>query len=133
MSSGIPSLIAGLTETSPISHYTPLEHARGRQSKIGRLIPTFRARLVDPDSGEDVEIGHAGELWLQSPSVMKGYYLNPDATRNTFSSEQEEGGRWFKTGDSAWVDEEGFFQIADRLKELIKYKGFQGTLGVRVS
>lgn len=105
---------------------TPLTSARGRQSKIGRLIPTFRARLVDPETGKDVDIGQAGELWLQSESVMKGYYHNPEATTNTFSSEKEEGGRWFKTGDSAWVDEEGFFQIADRLKELIKYKGFQG-------
>jgi 4-coumarate--CoA ligase len=115
-----------LTETSPISHYTPRSEAPGRQSKIGRLIPTFRARLVDPESHQDVEVGQAGELWLQSPSVMKGYYNNPEATKNTFSSPNEEGGRWFKTGDSAWVDEEGYFQIADRLKELIKYKGFQG-------
>lgn len=57
---------------------------------------------------------------------MKGYFKNPSATAGTFSSDEEEGGRWFKTGDSAWVDEGGWFQIADRLKELIKYKGFQG-------
>lgn len=98
--------------------------AHGRQSTIGTLIPTWEARLIDTDTGKDVPYGtqKPGELWVRGPSVMKGYYKNPDATAGTFSTDG-----WFKTGDSAFVNPEGYFQIADRLKELIKYKGFQGT------
>jgi long-subunit acyl-CoA synthetase (AMP-forming) len=98
----------------------------GRHGSIGKLLPTFEARLVDTESGEDVqEAGKAGELWVRGPSVMKGYYKNPEATEGTFAPDPK--GRWFKTGDSATRDEGGFYRIADRLKELIKYKGFQGA------
>jgi len=98
----------------------------GRHGSIGKLLPTFEARLVDTETGEDVrEAGQAGELWVRGPSVMKGYYKNPEATEGTFAPDPK--GRWFKTGDSATRDEGGFYRIADRLKELIKYKGFQGT------
>jgi acyl-CoA synthetase (AMP-forming)/AMP-acid ligase II len=97
----------------------------GRHGSIGKLLPTFEARLVDTETGKDVEnAGQAGELWVRGPSVMKGYYKNPEATEGTFA--QDPAGRWFKTGDSATRDEGGFYRIADRLKELIKYKGFQG-------
>jgi acyl-CoA synthetase (AMP-forming)/AMP-acid ligase II len=97
----------------------------GRHGRIGKLLPTFEARLVDTDTGQDVrDAGKAGELWVRGPSVMKGYYKNPEATEGTFAPDPK--GRWFKTGDSATRDEGGFYRIADRLKELIKYKGFQG-------
>jgi len=97
----------------------------GRHGSIGKLLPTFEARLVDTDTGKDIQdAGKAGELWVRGPSVMKGYYKNPEATEGTFAPDPT--GRWFKTGDSATRDEGGFYRIADRLKELIKYKGFQG-------
>ncbi len=116
---------AGLTETTPIITCMRTEEwCLGRQGSIGRLLPTFEARLVDPETGKDVGKGEAGELWVRSPSVMKGYLNNPAATRGTFAGEGK--GRWFKTGDMAVVDDQGYFSIVDRLKELIKYKGYQG-------
>lgn len=103
------------------------KHADGRHGSIGRLLSTFEARLVDTETGQDVtSASQPGELWVRGPSVMKGYYKNPDSTKGTFAEDEKGGERWFKTGDSAIRDEEGFYRIADRLKELIKYKGFQG-------
>lgn len=119
--------MAGLTETSPLTHAMRITHARGRQGTVGQLLPTYEARLIDVETGKDVEVGEAGELWVRGPSVMKGYYNNPTATANTFE------GRWFKTGDSARIDKEGYYSIVDRLKELIKYKGYQGGSSCRVS
>ena len=113
----------GLTETSPVSHVMTVEESQGRKGRIGKLMPTYQARLVSED-GKDVVSqgkGERGELWLRGPSVMKGYWRNVDATKNTFA----EGG-WFMTGDVAEVDDQGYFAIVDRVKELIKYKGFQG-------
>lgn len=113
----------GLTETSPVSHVMTVEESQGRKGRIGKLMPTYQARLVSED-GKDVVSqgkGERGELWLRGPSVMKGYWRNADATKNTFAD-----GGWFMTGDVAEVDNEGYFAIVDRVKELIKYKGFQG-------
>lgn len=108
----------GLTETSPVTH-TALP-GQARSGSIGVLIPNTEARLVDPITGEDPEEGDSGELWLRGPQVMKGYLNQPEATR---ASIDEEG--WFHTGDVGRVDSDGHWYITDRLKELIKYKGFQ--------
>lgn len=117
----------GLTETTPLITLMTTRDGGGRHGSIGRLLATFEARLVDTETGEDVtSANQAGELWVRGPSVMKGYYKNPEATTGTFA--EDAGGRWFKTGDSAVRDDQGFYRIADRLKELIKYKGFQGEL-----
>jgi long-subunit acyl-CoA synthetase (AMP-forming) len=94
----------GLTETSPVSHVMTGEESRKHPGSIGKLIPTMQARIVDADTGKDQEIGERGELWLRGPSVMKGYWRNPEATNNTFAP-----GGWFKTGDVATVDEQGYF------------------------
>ncbi|WWC62792.1 uncharacterized protein I303_105389 [Kwoniella dejecticola CBS 10117] len=112
----------GLTETSPVAHVMNIEESRGkgRSGKIGRLMPTYQARLVDQTAGKDVEPLDRGELWLRGPSVMKGYWRNPSATAEVFAP-----GGWYKTGDVATIDKEGYFSIVDRVKELIKYKGFQ--------
>ncbi|OCF37159.1 AMP-binding protein [Kwoniella heveanensis CBS 569] len=110
----------GLTETSPVSHVMTLEESKGHDGHIGRVLPTYQARLVDQESGKDVEKGQRGELWLRGPSVMKGYWRNQEATSGVFAL-----GGWFKTGDVATVDNNGYFSIVDRVKELIKYKGFQ--------
>ncbi|MEX0282507.1 MAG: 4-coumarate--CoA ligase family protein, partial [Arenibacterium sp.] len=76
--------------------------------------------IVDPETGEDQAAGKEGELWVRGPQVMIGYLNNEKATKETLT---EDG--WLKTGDVALIDEDGFMFIVDRLKELIKYKGFQ--------
>ena len=109
----------GLTETSPVTHVIR-PHGENRPGSIGQALPSTECRLVDPDTGADVEAGERGELWIRGPQVMKGYLNNEEATRNTIDADG-----WLHTGDVATVDEEGYFSIVDRLKELIKYKGFQ--------
>ncbi|WVO18078.1 hypothetical protein L204_105778 [Cryptococcus depauperatus] len=109
----------GLTETTPVINVMTLDEGKGHKGCIGKLIPTYQARLIELETGRDAAKGERGEFWVKGPSVMKGYWRNKEATVNTF----EDG--WFKTGDVAVVDDEGFFSIVDRVKELVKYKGFQ--------
>ncbi|KDQ53842.1 hypothetical protein JAAARDRAFT_161175 [Jaapia argillacea MUCL 33604] len=113
----------GLTETSPTTHLLPAEHSLRKCGSIGVLLPNLEARLVDDDE-RDVSQAQAktggGELWVRGPTVMKGYLNNPSATTNSVTKDG-----WFKTGDIAVRDDEGFYWIVDRKKELIKYKGFQ--------
>ncbi len=109
----------GMTETSPVTHFTP----RGfpiKLSSVGVAVPNTEFRIVDVATHEDVPEGETGELWIRGPQVMKGYWNNPQATRDTLD---EEG--WLHTGDVARVDQDGYLYIVDRVKELIKYKGYQ--------
>jgi acyl-CoA synthetase (AMP-forming)/AMP-acid ligase II len=108
----------GLTETSPVTH---APHPDGfRPGSIGVPVPNTEIRVVDPDTGEDLGPGEQGELWIRGPQVMKGYLNNAEATTASIDADG-----WFKTGDLGMVDEDGHWYITDRLKELIKYKGFQ--------
>ncbi|KAG8680839.1 hypothetical protein FRC09_017929, partial [Ceratobasidium sp. 395] len=109
----------GLTETSPTCLLLPIGRADDKVGCAGELLPNMEARLVGED-GVDVKEGEPGEFWLRAPSVMKGYLNNPTATKNSITPDG-----WFKTGDIAVRDRDGFFMVVDRLKELIKYKGFQ--------
>jgi acyl-CoA synthetase (AMP-forming)/AMP-acid ligase II len=109
----------GLTETSPVTHVIS-PHGENRPGTIGRPLPNTEARIVDPETGDDVAAGERGELWVRGPQVMRGYLNNPDATEATVDADG-----WLHTGDVAVVDDDGFFAIVDRLKELIKYKGYQ--------
>jgi len=93
-----------MTETSPVTHVMTVEEGAKHVGSIGRIMPTMQARLVDVESGLDVEEGEKGEIWVRGPSVMSGYWANEEATRNAFA----EGG-WLKTGDVAVVDKEGYF------------------------
>ncbi len=108
----------GMTELSPVSHCTFVGDFRPGTS--GTTVANTECRLVDPDTGADMGVGDEGELWVRGPQVMKGYLNNPEATRNTID---EDG--WLHTGDIAVIDEFHHVSIVDRLKELIKYKGFQ--------
>jgi acyl-CoA synthetase (AMP-forming)/AMP-acid ligase II len=108
----------GMTELSPISHMTIGGNVRHGSS--GQAVPSTECRIVDPLTLKDVAPGEEGELWVRGPQVMKGYLNNPDATAETMA----EGG-WLRTGDLAVIDADGFMFIRDRLKELIKFKGFQ--------
>lgn len=112
----------GLTETSPSAHLVPTEFSNEKVGSVGFLLPNLEARLVDEDE-QDVKEGEAGELWLRGPSIMKGYHNNLEATK---SSINEDG--FFKTGDVAMIDKDGFYWIVDRRKELIKYKASQQCL-----
>ena len=94
---------------------------RREQAGLDRpALPSTECRLVDPETGEDVGEGERGELWIRGPQVMKGYLNNDEATAATIDADG-----WLHTGDIAVVDSDGFYEIVDRLKELIKYKGFQ--------
>ncbi|KAJ6487695.1 AMP binding protein [Mycena sanguinolenta] len=110
----------GLTETSPSSHMLDFFSSNRKVGSVGFLLPNLKARLVEDDDGTiDAEEGKPGELWMHGPTVMKGYLNNPTATNNSITPD-----RWFKTGDIAIRDKEGYYYIVDRKKELIKYKGF---------
>ena len=110
-----------MTELSPVSHKSRLARvAETPPGSVGALIPNTEARLIDPETEEDVAEGEEGEIWIRGPQVMKGYLNNPAATAETLV---EDG--WLRTGDIARIDENGFTFIVDRLKELIKYKGYQ--------
>jgi acyl-CoA synthetase (AMP-forming)/AMP-acid ligase II len=109
----------GLTETSPVTHLIRPD-GENRPGTIGRPLPSTECRLVDPETGEDVAAGKPGELWMRGPQVMQGYLGNDEATAATVDAEG-----WLHSGDIATVDADGFFKIVDRLKELIKYKGYQ--------
>ena len=124
----------GLTETSPVCASVPAGEGGKWLSKrgwsVGNLTPNLELRVVDPDSGEDVEWNKqenesmSGELWIRGPNVCAGYFKNEDATKSGFAID-EEGRRWFRTGDIGTIDADGFVKIVDRMKEMIKYKGFQ--------
>jgi acyl-CoA synthetase (AMP-forming)/AMP-acid ligase II len=109
----------GMTELSPASHATP-DNVDAPKGSVGLSIPNTECRLVDAATGADVEEGEPGELWIRGPQVMKGYLNNPEATEATIDKDG-----WLHTGDIATRDGHGYYTIVDRLKELIKYKGYQ--------
>ena len=110
----------GLTETSPVTHFHPMDDTRVVLDSVGPAAPNTECRLVDPATGKDCAPGERGELWMRGPQVMKGYFNKPEATAACMADDG-----WFKTGDVAVVDELGWYKIVDRVKELIKYKGMQ--------
>jgi acyl-CoA synthetase (AMP-forming)/AMP-acid ligase II len=110
----------GLTESSPCTHGIPVERPDIDRGTIGVLMPSVEARVVDPVTGEDVAQGQRGELWCRGPNIMRGYLNNPEATASTVDQDG-----FLHTGDLVTVDRDGVFRVVDRLKELIKYKGYQ--------
>jgi acyl-CoA synthetase (AMP-forming)/AMP-acid ligase II len=110
----------GMTEMSGVTHLVPPFGAVRKPGSIGPPIPGVECRLVDPQTGRDVGDGERGELWMRSPKVMQGYLNNPQATEAMVDPEG-----WLRSGDIAVVDDEGWFSVVGRMKEIIKYKGFQ--------
>ncbi len=111
----------GLTETSPVTHTGPNLHKGDNPfDSIGPALPNTEIRIVDVDTGEDLGPDAPGEVWIRGPQVMLGYLNQPEATAATID---EEG--WLHTGDIGFIGEDGYYRIVDRVKELIKYKGFQ--------
>jgi acyl-CoA synthetase (AMP-forming)/AMP-acid ligase II len=109
----------GMTEASPVTHYTDFQSPQ-RGGTVGRLVPLTECRIIDVDSGRDAAAGQPGEVWIRGPQVMKGYLNNAEATARTVDKEG-----WLRTGDIGIVDDDGYLTIVDRLKELIKVKGYQ--------
>lgn len=110
----------GMTEASPVTHLRLYRDGAAKPGSIGPAIPNTACKVADIVTGAALPAGAEGELWLRGPQVMKGYLNNPTASGNTVDREG-----WLHTGDIGYVDEDGFFYIVDRLKELIKYKGMQ--------
>jgi acyl-CoA synthetase (AMP-forming)/AMP-acid ligase II len=108
----------GMTEASPATHYTVA--GEERVGTVGKLMPSTEGRIVSPETGADVPTGQPGEVWVRGPQVMKGYLNNPEATAKTVDADG-----WLHTGDIGVMDDDGYLTVVDRLKELIKVKGFQ--------
>jgi len=110
----------GMTEASPVTHFTPEDPAFARHGSCGLLVPNTECRIVGLETKQDVATGQHGELLIRGPQIMQGYLNNPDATVDAIDDDA-----WLHTGDVGYADADGFFYIVDRLKEFIKYKGFQ--------
>ncbi|WP_417562362.1 AMP-binding protein [Microbacterium sp.] len=116
----------GLTETSPVTHAMPYTRDDIPVSSVGVALPNTISKLVDPDTGDEItEFGddgqtRPGELWIKGPQVMMGYLNKPDATANAIDADG-----FFHTGDVATYNQGGWFTVVDRVKELIKYHGYQ--------
>ncbi|GEC08672.1 AMP-dependent synthetase [Streptomyces spinoverrucosus] len=112
----------GMTELSPGTHVVPLDAmADAPPGTVGRLIAGTEMRIVSlDDPGKDLGTGEAGEILIRGPQVMKGYLGRPDDTAAMIDAEG-----WLHTGDVGCVDGDGWLFVVDRVKELIKYKGFQ--------
>ena len=111
----------GLSETMAQSHSNP----KGRQKLQCLGVPLFNvdARIVDLDSGEELPVGETGEIVLRGPQVMQGYWNRPDATAEAFTDIG--GERFFRTGDLGYMDDEGYFYFADRLKRMVNVSGMK--------
>ena len=110
----------GLTETSPVTHAVGDKLAGQMPGSIGPLVPNTECRIVDVATGEEAPDGEPGELLIRGPQVMKGYFDNPQATALAIEPDG-----WLHTGDVARVEPDGSTRIVDRIKELIKYNGYQ--------
>jgi acyl-CoA synthetase (AMP-forming)/AMP-acid ligase II len=109
----------GMTETAPAIHMLPHEPARARHDSVGCCVPATECKIVD-ETGAAVGVGERGEICVRGPQIMRGYLNNPTATAQTIDADG-----WLHTGDIGYADEAGYLYVVDRMKELIKYKGFQ--------
>jgi long-chain acyl-CoA synthetase len=108
----------GMTESSPVTHINPFNGNR-KVGSIGLPISDTLCRIVDLNDGEtDLPLGEPGELLLKGPQVMKGYWNKPEATAETLTD------GWLHTGDIGTMDEDGYFYIVDRKKDMIISGGF---------
>jgi long-chain acyl-CoA synthetase len=109
----------GLTEASPATHYSPLDPARIKPESGGVLMADTEHGIVDLETGETrLKPGEVGEIVVRGPQVMQGYWKAPAETDRALRN------GWLYTGDTGWIDDEGYIYIVDRKKEMIKYKSF---------
>jgi len=110
----------GLTEVAGASHVLPAAEARNKPGSVGPVLPNTRCKVIDTETGAELGANERGEVLIAGPHVMPGYLNNPEATSQCIDADG-----WFHTGDIGYGDEDGYFFIVDRVKELIKYKGYQ--------
>ena len=109
----------GMTESTPVTHINPFAGGKRKVGSIGIPISDTLCRIVDLEDGEtDMPVGETGELLIKGPQVMKGYWGRPDATAETITD------GWLHTGDIAKMDEDGYFYIVDRMKDMIICGGY---------
>ena len=110
----------GMTESSGTTvvlnpgDHDPDGPRAGLLRSCGRALPWVELRVIDPHSFDDADTGTVGEIWLRTPMLMKGYWNKPEATREAITSEG-----WFRTGDAAYLDDEGYVFLFDRFKDMI--------------
>jgi acyl-CoA synthetase (AMP-forming)/AMP-acid ligase II len=109
----------GMTEASPVTHCVQ-RHGPTKAGSVGTLLPGTEARLIDIETGADAAPGQPGEVLVRGPQVMLGYMDDDEATAATLDADG-----WLHTGDVGVCDPDGTWRIVDRVKELIKYKGYQ--------
>ncbi|MBA2682079.1 MAG: long-chain fatty acid--CoA ligase [Ktedonobacteraceae bacterium] len=107
----------GLSEAAPVTHCNPLTD-ESRSGSIGLPLPGIEATILNQETGKPVLIGETGELAVKGPNVMQGYWNRPDETQAIFSH------GWLRTGDIARMDEDGYFYIVERMKDMIITGGF---------
>jgi acyl-CoA synthetase (AMP-forming)/AMP-acid ligase II len=112
--------VYGLSETSPATHANPDDPANIKLASVGPCVPNTECKVVDLASGEALGPNQQGELCMRGPQVMLGYLNRPEATAQVIEPEG-----WFHSGDIGYADDDGYFYIVDRVKELIKYKALQ--------
>ena len=110
----------GLTETAGACHVNTSPVPPEKQGAVGLVLPNTLSKIIDTETGAELGCNEKGEVLVKGPHVMVGYLNNDEATHGCID---EDG--WFHTGDVGYADEDGFFYIVDRVKELIKYKGYQ--------
>ena len=111
----------GLTETAAPSHGNPPDAPK--QQCLGIPIIGVDARVINPETLQEVATGEQGEIIMRGPQIFNGYWRRPDATEQAFM--QLDGERYFRSGDLGHVDEQGYFFITDRLKRMINASGFK--------
>lgn len=111
----------GLTETAAPSHANPPDHPK--QQCLGIPFMSTDARVIDPDTLQELPVGEQGEIIIHGPEVFEGYWKRPDATASAFI--EFEGKRFFRSGDLGRMDEDGYFFLTDRLKRMINASGFK--------
>jgi long-chain acyl-CoA synthetase len=110
----------GMTETTAVSHSTPFD--RPKSGSFGVPLPGVNAAIIDVDGTEFMPVDEVGELILNGPNIMQGYWKRPESYKETFI--EFDGKKWLRTGDLVRMDEEGYFHFFDRKRDLIKYKGY---------
>lgn len=122
LTGNLPTEGYGLSETSPVLTSNPLI-GDNRIGTIGMPWPSTYVKIMRED-GTWADIGEAGEICAHGPQVMLGYYNRPDETAKVMFDDPADGKRWFKTGDVGVMDQDGYFKIVDRKKDMILVSGF---------